>query len=95
MAYFGLCDCAYRDKKLADATLFCQKSLQYDPDYPYAHYLSGLIYATQAQSSGSLETLAVARKHFQRMLTLNPDMDEAKSVKTMLGSFDQALAANR
>ena len=95
MAYFGLCDCAYRDKKFADATLFCQKSLQYDPDYPYAHYLSGLIYATQAQSSGSLETLAVARKHFQRMLTLNPDMDEAKSVKTMLGSFDQALAASR
>ena len=95
MAYFGLCDCAYRDKKLVDATLFCQKSLQYDPDYPYAHYLSGLIYATQAQGSGSLETLAVARKHFHRMLTLNPDMDEAKSVKTMLGSFDQALAANR
>jgi len=54
-----------------------------------------LIYATQAQSTGSLEILAVARKHFQRMLTLNPDMDEAKSVKTMLGSFDQALAASR
>ncbi|MCX6612022.1 MAG: hypothetical protein NTW74_14350, partial [Acidobacteria bacterium] len=69
--------------------------LQYDPDYPYSHYLSGLIYATQAQATGSLETLAVARKHFQRMLTLNPDMDEAKSVKTMLGSFDQALAASR
>jgi tetratricopeptide (TPR) repeat protein len=95
MAYFGLCDCAFRDQKLTDATLFCQKSLQYDPDYPYAHYLSGLIYATQAQSSGSLETLAVARKHLQRMLTLNPDMDEAKSARTMLGSFDQAIAAVR
>ncbi len=95
MAYFGLCDCAFRDKKLADATLFCQKSLQYDPDYAYSHYLSGLVYATQAQATGSLETLAVARKHFQRMLTLNPDMDEAKSVKTMLGSFDQALSASR
>jgi len=95
MAYFGLCDCAFRDKKLPDATLFCQKSLQYDPDYAYAHYLSGLVYATEAQGSGSLETLAVARKHLQRMLTLNPDMDEAKSVKTMLGSFDQALAAVR
>ena len=70
LAYFGLCDCAYREKKLADATLFCQKSLQY-------------------------ETLAAARKHFQRMLVLNPDMDEAKSARTMLISFDRALAASR
>lgn len=92
MAFFGLCDCAYREDKLADATLFCQKSLQYDPNYPYAHYLSGLVYATQAQGTGSLETLAVARKHFHRMLALNPDMDEAKSVKTMLASFEQVLA---
>lgn len=95
MAYFGLCDCAFRDRKLPDATLFCQKSLQYDPDYPFAHYLLGLVYATQAQETGSLETLAVAKKHFQRMLVLNPDMDEAKSVKTMLNSFDQALSAAR
>jgi uncharacterized protein YneF (UPF0154 family) len=50
------------------------------------------VYATQAQGSGSLETLAVARKHFQKMLVLNPDMDEAKSVKTMLASFEQVLA---
>lgn len=95
LAYFGLCDCAFRERKLTDATLFCQKSLQYDPDYPYTHYLSGLVYATSAQESGSLEALAVARKHFNRMLTLNPDMDEAKSVRTMLNDFDQALAATR
>lgn len=93
MAYFGLCDCAFRDQKLTDATLFCQKSLQYDPNYPYTHYLSGLVYATQAQDTGSLETLAVARKHFHKILDLNPDMDEAKNVKVMLSSFDQALAS--
>jgi hypothetical protein len=29
------------------------------------------------------------------MLTLQPEMEEAKSVKTMLGSFDQAIAAVR
>lgn len=91
MTYFGLCECAYKDKKLDDAKLFCQKSLQYDRDYAYAHYLSGLVYATDAQSTGSLENLAVARKHFERMLELNPDMDEAKSVKTMLASFAKVL----
>ncbi|WP_031500833.1 tetratricopeptide repeat protein [Bryobacter aggregatus] len=95
LAYFGLCDCAYRDKKLDDAALFCQKSLQYDSEYPYAHYLTGLVFATQAQASGSLETLSAARKHFERMLILNPDMDEAKNVKAMLRSFNQALAATR
>jgi tetratricopeptide (TPR) repeat protein len=92
LAYFGLCDCAYREKKVEDALLFCQKSLQYDPEYSYGHYLTGLVLATQAQASGSVETLASARKHFTKMLALNPDMDEAKSVKTMLASFDQALA---
>lgn len=94
LAYFGLCDCAYREKKVEDALLFCQKSLQYDPEYPYSHYLTGLVLATQAQGSGSLETLASARKHFTKMLALNPDMDEAKSVKTMLASFDRALVGN-
>ncbi len=93
LAYFGLCDCAYREKKNEDALLFCQKSLQYDPEYPYGHYLTGLVLATQAQSSGSLETLAASKRHFQKMLVLNPDMDEAKSVRTMLGSFEQALAS--
>ncbi|MFN7544834.1 MAG: hypothetical protein ACK5TN_18790 [Acidobacteriota bacterium] len=35
----------------------------------------------------------MARKHFQKMLALNPDLD-AKSVKTMMGSFEKALAAS-
>jgi tetratricopeptide (TPR) repeat protein len=93
LAYFGLCDCAYREKKLDDALLFCQKSLQYDPEYPYGHYLTGLVLASRAQDSGSLETLASAKRHFTKMLALNPDMDEAKNVKVMLHSFEQALAS--
>jgi tetratricopeptide (TPR) repeat protein len=93
LAYFGLCDCAFRENKLTDALLFCQKSLQYDPEYAYTHYLTGLVLATQAQQTGSLENVASAKRHFTRMLDLNPDMDEAKNVRIMLNSFNQVLAA--
>lgn len=92
-AYFGLCDCAHKQEKIDDALLFCSRSLQYDAEEPYTYYLAGLLNAKKANESGSLETLALARKHFRKMLLLNPDMDEAKNVKRMLASFDAALAS--
>lgn len=92
-AYFGLCDCAHQQEKIDDALLFCSRSLQYDAQSPYTYYLAGILNAKKANETGSLETLALARKHFHKMLALNPDMDEAKNVKRMLATFDAALAS--
>ena len=71
---------------------YCQKSLSYDKSDPYTHYALGLCYARIAQRNGSLETLSAAARHFQAMLDLNGDLEEAQYARANLKSIDNALA---
>lgn len=92
LAYFGLCDAERNLMQYGDAIGYCQKSLAYDKTDPYTHYALGLCYMHQAQSSGSYETLSAAQEHFQKMIEINPDLEEAKFAKADLRSIDMALA---
>src|SRR5581483_9666982 len=93
LAYFGLCDSERNQAHFDLAVGYCQKSLAYDPNDPYAHYALGLCYARLAQASGSLETLAAAAKHFRAMLDLNGDLEEAQYARANLKSIEPLLAA--
>jgi tetratricopeptide (TPR) repeat protein len=92
LAYFGLCDAERKQSHFDPAIAYCQKALAYDKQDPYAQYALGLCYMHQAQSSGSLELLASAEKHFRAMLDINPDLQESGYAKQNLKSIDQALA---
>ena len=93
LAYFGLCDSERNQAHFELAVGYCQKSLSYDPNDPYAHYALALCYARLAQANGSLETLSAAAKHFRAMLDLNGDIEEAKYARANLKSIDPLLAA--
>jgi tetratricopeptide (TPR) repeat protein len=93
LAFFGLCDSERNLQHWDSAIGYCQNSLAYDKSDPYTQYALGLCYMHQAQSSGSLETLAAAGKHFHTMLDLNPDLEEAKYARANLKAIDTALAA--
>ncbi len=95
LAYFGLCENAKNLKRYDEAIAYCQRSLTYDPGDAFAHYLLGLSYSYQAQKTGSLELLAAARVSFQKMLTLNPDLEEAGFARKNLTAIDSALATAR
>ena len=43
------------------------------------------------RQNGSLETLAAARKHFQTMIDLNGDLEEAKFARQNLQNIDNLL----
>jgi tetratricopeptide (TPR) repeat protein/uncharacterized caspase-like protein len=92
LAYFGLCDAERKQSKFDSAIGYCQRSLAFDPKDPYAHYALGLSYARKAERSGSIETWAAARKHFQAMLDINPDLAEAEFARKNVAAIDQALA---
>jgi tetratricopeptide (TPR) repeat protein len=92
LAYFGLCDAERKQSHFDPAIAYCQKALAYDKQDPYAQYALGLCYMHQAQTSGSLELLASAGKHFRTMLEINPDLQESGYAKQNLKSIDQALA---
>ena len=93
LAYFGLCDSERNQARFEPAIAYCQKSLAYNPNDPYAHYALSLCYARLAQANGSLETLSAAAKHFHAMLDLNGDIEEAQYARANLKSIEPLLAA--
>ena len=91
LAYFGLCDSERKQAHFELGVAYCQKSLAYDANDPYTHYALALCYAREAAANGSLETLAAARKHFQTMIDLNGDLEEAKFARQNLQNIDNLL----
>ncbi|MDP8989250.1 MAG: caspase family protein [Acidobacteriota bacterium] len=91
LAYFGLCDSERKQGRFELGVAYCQKSLAYDANDAYTHYALALCYAREAAANGSLETLAAARKHFQTMIDLNGDLEEAKFARQNLQNIDTLL----
>ena len=91
LALFGLCDCEYRQQHYDLAIGYCQKSLTYYPQDPFAHYALGLSFMHKAVDTGSLADLGPALVHFQQVLAINPEMDEAKNAQKNIATIQQAL----
>lgn len=91
LAYFGICDSERKLSNFDAAISNCQQSLAYDPEDPYVHYALGLAYARKAQSSGSIEALPAARKHFLEMLDINSEMVEAEYARRNIASIEAQL----
>jgi len=94
LAYFGICDCERKLNNFDSAIASCQRSLSYDPRDPYAHYALGLTFMTKAVNTGSVAELDPALKHFQRMLEINPDMDEAKTARQNISNIQKYLQSH-
>ena len=91
LAYFGLCDCEYRQKLYDQAIGYCQRSLTYYSKDPYAHYALGLSFMHKAADTGSVAELSPALRHFQEVLAINPDMDEAKIARQNIANIQKAM----
>ncbi len=90
-AYFGLCECDQKSKRFDEAIVNCQKAIRYDPQNPFTNQKLGITYARKFEQSNRMEDLAAASKYLKTMIQLAPDMEEAKSARTMIASFDQVL----
>ena len=95
MAWYGMCECERKAANLDTAIADCQKALTYDAKDPFAHYELGLAFMTKAKNTGSVAELDPALQHFQRMLDLNPDMEEASLARKNIASIQQYLKQPR
>ena len=91
LAYFGLCDSERKLKRFASAIPYCQKSLSYYPNDAYAHYALGLSYYHQAIDTGNMAGLDPALRHFEEVLSINPDLAEADYSKQNIANIRKAL----
>lgn len=92
LAYFGLCDSQRLAGNFDNAIGDCQKSLTYDPSDPYSHFALALCYTSQSQTSGRVESLLPARKHFDETIRLNPDMAESERARKYIARIDAVLS---
>ena len=95
LAWFGLCDSEKRLKHYDRAIEFCQKSLSYDPQDPFAHYALGLSYAYRFNVNNSFADLDPALQHLKQMIEINPDMEEAKNATATIASIQQTIASSQ
>jgi tetratricopeptide (TPR) repeat protein len=91
LALFGICDCQYQQKQYDLAIGYCQKSLTYNSKDPFAHYSLGLSFMHKAVDTGNVATLGPALLHFQEVVAINPDMDEAKAAQQNIATIQRAL----
>jgi tetratricopeptide (TPR) repeat protein len=93
VAYFGMCDCQRMLNRYTGAIEDCQKALTYDPQDPFTHYALALAFARQGAQTGSYEMLAAALQHFETMLHINPDLEQAAAARQNIASIQKALAS--
>jgi len=90
-AYFGTCDSERKLNHFPQAISNCQKALMYDPSDPYTHYALALSFARQGVQTGNNELLAAALQHFQSMLQINPDLEQASLARQNIASIQKKL----
>jgi tetratricopeptide (TPR) repeat protein len=91
LAYFGICNCQYQLKQYDPAIASCQKALTYSGQDPYAHYDLALAYLHKADVTDSPVYLRPALQHFQQVIALNPDLEQAKFAKQNITMIQKAL----
>jgi tetratricopeptide (TPR) repeat protein len=91
IAWYGICECEYKAGRFDSAISDCQKALTYDAKDPFAHYTLGRAFIMKANKTNSIAELDPALKHFQRMLELNPDMEEAVYARGNIALIQKAL----
>lgn len=94
-ANFGLCDAISQEKRYDEAIVYCQEALVYDPSDPFAHYRLALTFSEKYNQSGGLGLLAAARTHFDQVVSLNPDTNEAAKARKYIQNIDTVLAQAR
>jgi tetratricopeptide (TPR) repeat protein len=91
LAYFGLCDCERKQNNFDSAIGYCVKALTYNDKDPFAHYALALSYFHKAVAGNEIGDLDPALKHFQQVVVINPDMDEARYAKQNIATIEKAL----
>jgi len=92
LAYFGLCDAERLQKHFHSAIPYCQEALSYGQQDALAHYAVGLAYYHDfVDDAGTVAELYAALTHFQRVVAINPDLDEANYARQNIANIQKYL----
>jgi tetratricopeptide (TPR) repeat protein len=90
-ANVGICDCQWMQKQFEQASEACQRALSYDQNDLYSNYRLGIVDIEEYDQAGNTELLQEARRHFDTVIKVNPDTDEAARSRKYLAKIDAVL----
>ncbi len=97
-ANFGMCDCEWLEKRYDSAIPYCERALSFDSQDLYAQYRLGILYSQKfnvmnehSTAPNGLDLLVQARKHFNTVIALNSDADQAVNSRKYIQNIDRFL----
>lgn len=90
LAWFGICDADRKLNSYGSAIEACNQALRYDSEDPYTHYVLGLSYAHQANAQNDRNLCTPAIRHFETMLEINPELEQAEFARKNVGALRKA-----
>ena len=84
----GVCICERNLGRVLRGREYCLRAIQEDPTNPIAHFLLGLAQLGVSGKSGSCRDLDDARRSFQKMLSLNGKVAEARNARHYIEEID-------
>lgn len=94
LAFLGICSCEMELGRRMAAVDYCRAALKYDPSDPYSHYLLGKAYIEEFDEAKikDKQMLLAAQTHYQKMLSINSDLEESDIAKQHLKEIQRVLA---
>ncbi len=92
LAYAGICECEQRLGNLMRARSYCQKALKIDPRDSYTFFFLGKIHSMLFNLTKSRRDLMEARRNYEQVVAINPDLEESKQAKSYISQIDGLLA---
>ncbi len=91
IALEGLCDGENKLQHSIQAENYCTEAIRADPTDPIAYYLMGHVHRDLFGRTHSKDELLMARDNYQKVVTLNPDLDISRNSRNYLDQIQALL----
>lgn len=91
IALEGLCDAQNHLGHSIQANDYCAEAIKDDPSDPVAYYLMGHVHRDLFARTKTKEELLLARDNYQKVVTINPDLDISKNARNYLDQIQALL----
>jgi tetratricopeptide (TPR) repeat protein len=91
IALEGLCDGENKLGHSIQAQNYCSEAIRDDPSDPVAYYLMGHVHRDLFARSHTKDQLLMARDSYQKVVTLNPDLEISRNARNYLDQIQALL----
>jgi tetratricopeptide (TPR) repeat protein len=89
--FLGVCLSDQKLGNLLHAREYCQRAIKQDPNDPIAHFVFGMVNWVLYYNDHGCDYLKSAQDSYIKMTKLNPDLEESKIAREVLGAIHNLI----